>query len=130
MRKILIAVVLLALLVLSTFFLKDSSNPVVAGIGNWVWGMVSGSPPPPPPTPVAVQPHLTASPQAPGVSADASLENAITQMYREILGREPDPEGLKGYLTLAQGGMSIEDMRKHMASSDEARQRQSALEKK
>ena len=47
-------------------------------------------------------------------------EDQITQFYQNILGRAPDPGGLKTYTSAAQGGRSLESIRSEISGSTEA----------
>lgn len=49
----------------------------------------------------------------------------VTGLYRELLGREPDAEGLRSHLAGLAGGMSREDIRQVFLTSAEYRERQS-----
>lgn len=48
-------------------------------------------------------------------------QNEIIGYYRNILGRAPDPGGLKNYLGQASGGRSLSDIRNEIYASPEAR---------
>lgn len=47
----------------------------------------------------------------------------INQLYREVLGRDADPSGLRTYTNRLADGWSFEDIRRDLARSDEARRR-------
>lgn len=49
----------------------------------------------------------------------ASYQDEITRFYREILGRAPDPGGLRGYSSQAAGGRSLADIRNEIYGSPE-----------
>lgn len=49
----------------------------------------------------------------------------VTGLYRELLGREPDADGLRSHLAGLAGGMSREDLRQVFLTSAEYRERQS-----
>ena len=68
------------------------------------------------PKPVA----LTAPAQ---VSADADF---VKGLYRDLLGREPDAEGLRSHLAGLAHGMSREDIRQVFVTSPEYREKQAA----
>jgi hypothetical protein len=62
-----------------------------------------------------------AVPQCGGASPNAAQVALATQTYRDVLGRDPDPEGGANYAkALANGGSQVA-MRRKMANSDEAR---------
>ena len=50
----------------------------------------------------------------------ANYQNEITKFYRDILGRAPDPGGLKTYTTQAAGGKSLSAIRSDIYGSPEA----------
>lgn len=54
----------------------------------------------------------------------------ITQFYKNILGRTPDPGGLKYYTSQAQTGRSLSDIRNEIFSSPEAIGYRSAQQEK
>lgn len=54
---------------------------------------------------------------------DANINNAITRAYRDILGREPDPEGYANYANLMRRqGYTERNIREALMNSDEYRQ--------
>lgn len=72
--------------------------------------------PPPPPEPKA-------RPRTKGNAAQLNRrarETDITESYRRILGRDPDPKGMESYL---KSGMSVHELEKSLASSAEAGRR-------
>lgn len=56
-----------------------------------------------------------------GAAADGQRVDAIRQLYREILGREADPEGLGGWV---RSSLSVAQVRLALLASDEFRYRQ------
>lgn len=54
----------------------------------------------------------------PTISA-ASPEEFITFLYKNVLGRNPDPDGYNNWISLMQNGMSKEDILLHFIDSDE-----------
>ncbi|QTR48962.1 hypothetical protein [Candidatus Thiothrix anitrata] len=54
-------------------------------------------------------------------SNEDSISEIMSNLYREVLGREPDPIGLKGKISEYQRGDSIEVIRDRMARSDESK---------
>lgn len=50
----------------------------------------------------------------------ANYQNEITKFYQNILGRAPDPGGLKFYTDYAKGGGSLETIRSTLLTSPEA----------
>lgn len=56
----------------------------------------------------------------PGPTSGDPTEASIATLYRTILGREPDPEGLEAYL---RSGKSLKKIEKDMRNSTEARSR-------
>ncbi|GMU58674.1 MAG: hypothetical protein AMXMBFR34_04370 [Myxococcaceae bacterium] len=62
----------------------------------------------------------------PGLTAEQKAANAeyVTGLYRELLGREPDPEGLLAHLKGLEGGTTREQLRDIFLGSDEYRAKQ------
>ena len=55
---------------------------------------------------------------------DSHIRNSITRAYRDILGREPDPDGYANYERLMrERGYSDRDVRQSLMNSDEYRQK-------
>lgn len=54
-----------------------------------------------------------------GEGNQKSIHDAISRAYRELLKRDPDPEGLANYIRLMQQGMSERDVREALKRSDE-----------
>jgi hypothetical protein len=55
---------------------------------------------------------------------DAGVRNAITRAYRELLGRDPDPDGLANYERLMRDrGFSERDLRQSIMNSEEYRKK-------
>ncbi len=59
-------------------------------------------------------------------SYDRRLDNdragrVINDYYRQYLGRDADPEGLEDWLNAYQDGQSLEQIRRNIANSEEAR---------
>jgi len=50
----------------------------------------------------------------------ANYQNEITKFYQNILGRAPDPGGLKFYTDYAKGGGSLETIKSTLLTSPEA----------
>lgn len=50
-----------------------------------------------------------------------SYDAAINQIYREVLGRNVDPDGLRSYSERLEDGDSFDDIREDIADSREAR---------
>jgi len=50
-------------------------------------------------------------------------EAVITDIYRRVLGREPDASGMTGYTDAMKRGATAADVEAHVRASDEARQR-------
>lgn len=63
------------------------------------------------------------APNAPRPPSAADTEY-VTGLYRELLGREPDAEGLRSHLAGLSGGLSREDLRQVFLTSAEYRERQ------
>lgn len=63
--------------------------------------------------------QLQRSDEARGINADA----AITRIYREVLGRDPDPAGLAHYRAKWRDGWTQGQIRDDLRRSDEARRR-------
>jgi len=81
------------------------------------------SPPPAPPAPPPAPPATVA-----GV-ADRVAREVVNEMYRDLLGRDPDPNGLKFYLEgLRSGLFTIDSARLHMRDSDEYKAKQAAFD--
>ena len=53
----------------------------------------------------------------------AAQTTTITDLYREILGRDPDPSGIATYTAAMANGMTADQLRAILANSDEARNR-------
>ncbi|MEW5738491.1 MAG: DUF4214 domain-containing protein [Myxococcota bacterium] len=62
----------------------------------------------------------------PGLSPEQKAANAeyVTGLYRELLGREPDPQGLLAHLKGLEGGTTREQLRDFFLNSDEYKARQ------
>lgn len=60
---------------------------------------------------------LTAAPLAPGAAPDQ-----VSQAYRDLLGRDPDQQGLAYYQNMLANGTTIEAIRNDIAGSQEAQQ--------
>lgn len=61
-----------------------------------------------------------------GVHSAAADEAYVRSLYRDLLGREPDAEGLRSHLTGLARGMSRDDIRKVFLNSPEYQQKQVA----
>lgn len=58
-------------------------------------------------------------------SRDRRIQEVITRAYREVLGREPDPEGFANYARLMrERGYTERDIRRALMGGEEYRQRQ------
>lgn len=60
-------------------------------------------------------------------ASDDSAEQLVTQLYRGLLGREPDPGGLRSHADALSAGMPLADIARNMVGSDEFNQKQSYL---
>jgi len=58
-----------------------------------------------------------------GKPEESREKSLITQAYRDLLGREPDPVGLKHYLSRMEEGWVIERVRADIMASEEYRER-------
>lgn len=61
---------------------------------------------------------------ADGFEDSAGPEGVVTSLYRQILGREPDPQGLEHYATQLRTGTALEDLLHIFVNSDENAERQ------
>ncbi len=60
---------------------------------------------------------------------DSQIRLSITRSYRELLGRDPDPEGYANFeRQMREKGLTERDLRQAILSSDEYRQRQNSGE--
>lgn len=55
-----------------------------------------------------------------------AIHDAIVRAYRDLLGREPDPEGYATYVKLMQRGYTERDIRRAIMDGDEYKQRKGA----
>ena len=60
----------------------------------------------------------------------ASYQDEITKFYQDILGRAPDPGGLKTYTTAAAGGKSLAAIKADISGSPEATRYRAAQQQK
>lgn len=58
-----------------------------------------------------------------GFARSQEARDRINQLYREVLGRDADPSGLNTYLKRLADGWSLQDVRRDLERSDEARNR-------
>ncbi|HEY9597607.1 MAG TPA: DUF4214 domain-containing protein [Cyanophyceae cyanobacterium] len=56
-------------------------------------------------------------------SRSQEARDSINQIYREVLGRDADPSGLRTYLNRLRDGWTLRDVRRDLERSDEARNR-------
>lgn len=59
----------------------------------------------------------------PAAPTAASPRHLLTALYRGVLGREPDTEGLAAYLVQIEAGLSLDDLVRDIVASSEFRRR-------
>jgi hypothetical protein len=72
-----------------------------------------------------IRQSITSSPEAQQHAAATTTANTntITQLYRQLLGRDPDAAGLQGDLAAMQQGQTADQIKATIAASPEAQQR-------
>jgi uncharacterized protein YdaL len=92
--------------------------PDLQGLGSWLDGMEKGA------TLTAVADQFAVSPEFVAMyGSNPSTSAFVTLLYRNVLGREPDPAGLKGWVDYYdRGGVSKGQLITGFTESDENKQ--------